>query len=82
MEKVDIGKSFTPTEENIFKAFKITKFKDIKVVILGQDPYPQRGVATGLAFAVSVNTKIPASLKNIFKVAGINSETADKSLTG
>ena len=82
LKKVDIGENFTPAEGSIFKAFELTKFKDIKVVILGQDPYPKKGVAIGLAFAVSENTKMPSSLKNIFEVAKINSETADKSLVG
>lgn len=47
--------------------FTQTELKDVKVVILGQDPYPGDGVANGLAFSVNKGQKIPASLQNIFK---------------
>ena len=56
--------SFQPKKENIFNVFQIP-IKNIKVVILGQDPYPTPGDAIGRAFAVSENTKIPVSLRNI-----------------
>lgn len=56
--------SFQPKKENIFNVFQ-TPIKNIKVVILGQDPYPTPGDAIGRAFAVSENTKIPVSLRNI-----------------
>ncbi len=59
-------RNITPAPENIFKAFRLTKFDDVKVVILGQDPYPQEGCATGLAFALPQN-KMQPSLLNIFK---------------
>ena len=55
----------TPPLQNIFKAFLINP-KDIKVIIIGQDPYPKKGDANGLAFSTNANTT-PASLKNIFK---------------
>lgn len=41
----------TPSQNDVFKAFKSCKYKDLKVVMIGQGPYPQEGVATGLAFA-------------------------------
>ena len=52
---------------DIYNAFKLCSFKDTKVVILGQDPYHQKGVANGLAFSVNKGKKIPASLRNIYK---------------
>ena len=55
-----------PKEEDVFNAFKFTKFENIKVVILGQDPYHQKGQAHGLAFS-SLDDKVPKSLQNIKK---------------
>lgn len=56
-----------PEENQIFRAFDLTLFSNIKVVILGQDPYHQPGQANGLAFSVPKSEKIPPSLANIFK---------------
>ncbi len=56
-----------PKKKNIFKAFKITKFSKIKVVILGQDPYIKEKQAHGLAFSVPKQVKITPSLINIYK---------------
>lgn len=56
--------SYQPKKENIFKVFEMP-LKSIKVVILGQDPYPTPGDAIGRAFAVSEQTKFPASLRII-----------------
>ena len=58
--------SFQPDKNNIFKVYR-KSVKDIKVVILGQDPYPSPSVAVGMAFGVSSSTRIPVSLKNIRK---------------
>ena len=55
-----------PSPKNIFKAFKKTSFSDLKVVIVGQDPYHGRGQANGLSFAVNNDQITPPSLKNIF----------------
>lgn len=55
-----------PAYQNIFRAFELTPFDKVKVVIFGQDPY-HNGQATGLAFSVAASEKLPASLKNIFK---------------
>ncbi|CAB4335807.1 unannotated protein [freshwater metagenome] len=57
---------FTPARENIFSAFQ-EPLDSVKVVIVGQDPYPQEGDAHGLAFSVAHGRRIPASLRNIFK---------------
>ncbi|AGT27056.1 uracil-DNA glycosylase [Borrelia miyamotoi] len=64
--KTKKGKIFPPPKL-IFNAFDSLQFKDIKVVILGQDPYHGKRQANGLAFSVNPNIKIPPSLQNIFK---------------
>ncbi|MGL4652548.1 MAG: uracil-DNA glycosylase [Cetobacterium sp.] len=56
-----------PPKEEIFTAFKLTEYKDVKVVILGQDPYHGFGQAHGLAFSVKKDIKIPPSLRNMYK---------------
>jgi len=61
------NKDISPAIENIFDAFKYCNFESTKVVIFGQDPYFQSGIANGLAFSVNEDQKIPASLKNIYK---------------
>lgn len=62
------GATIFPAEENIFNALKMTPFNEVKVVILGQDPYHDFGQAYGLAFSVPENMKkLPPSLKNIYK---------------
>ena len=60
-------KTIYPAKENIFAALKLTPYKDVKVVIVGQDPYHREGQAHGLSFSVQDHVKIPPSLKNIFK---------------
>ena len=59
-------KTIYPSPENIFRVFDINP-QDIKVVILGQDPYYNPGQAMGLAFSVNPDNKTPKSLTNIFK---------------
>ena len=56
-----------PKEDQIFSAFDYCSFKDLKVVIIGQDPYHGVGQANGLCFSVNDNVLHPPSLKNIFK---------------
>ena len=56
-----------PAYNFIFNAFQQCPFEDIKVVILGQDPYINEGEAQGLSFSVPDDIKIPPSLKNIYK---------------
>jgi uracil-DNA glycosylase len=56
-----------PEKENIFRAFRLTPYKDVKVVILGQDPYHGEHEANGLCFSVYNGVKMPPSLLNIFK---------------
>lgn len=54
-----------PKKENIFRAFELCPFEDLKVVILGQDPYHKDNQADGLSFSVPNSVKIPPSLRNI-----------------
>lgn len=56
-----------PENDQIYNAFELTSYKSIKCVIVGQDPYFNKGEAHGLAFSVKKGVKIPPSLKNIFK---------------
>lgn len=56
-----------PPQDKIFSAFKLCNYKDIKVVLLGQDPYHGYGQAHGLCFSVLPGVTPPPSLKNIFK---------------
>lgn len=56
-----------PPKDHIFSAFNYCAFQDIKVVIIGQDPYHDDGQANGLCFSVAEGVKHPPSLKNIFK---------------
>lgn len=60
-------KKIFPPKENIFSAFNVTSFESVKVVIIGQDPYHGAGQAHGLCFSVLPPTKIPPSLRNIYK---------------
>lgn len=56
-----------PPPKYIFRAFDLTPFDTVKVVILGQDPYHGKGQANGLSFAVGEGMPLPPSLQNIFK---------------
>ena len=56
-----------PSMYDIFNSMKITAFKDIKVVLIGQDPYHEEGQAMGLSFSVPKGVPLPPSLVNIFK---------------
>jgi uracil-DNA glycosylase len=61
------GHTIFPPNNLIFKAFKHTPFDQVKVVIIGQDPYHGENQAHGLAFSVQKGEKLPPSLKNIYK---------------
>ena len=61
------GRRIFPSEGEVFNAFQQTPFEDVKVVILGQDPYHGDGQAHGLAFSVLDGVRIPPSLRNIYK---------------
>ena len=78
------GKKIYPPGPLIFNAFNKTCLKDLKVVILGQDPYHGPNQAHGLCFSVPTGVKLPPSLQNIFKELkadlGIAKETNDGNL--
>ncbi|MBK2028498.1 uracil-DNA glycosylase [Francisella noatunensis] len=61
------GKIIFPKKEDIFNAFKYTELNNLKVVILGQDPYHNYNQAHGLAFSVQQGVDVPPSLRNIYK---------------
>jgi uracil-DNA glycosylase len=67
-----------PEKQNIFKAFSLTKLDNLKVVILGQDPYHGFGQAQGLSFSTPSNIKNPPSMMNILKE--INDDLGKKSI--
>ncbi len=67
IEKEYKEKTIYPPKEDIFNAFKFTPLSEIKVVLLGQDPYHEPGQAHGLAFSTPEGNPIPRSLSNIFK---------------
>jgi uracil-DNA glycosylase len=65
-EQVAAGKRYLPSGENVLRAFK-QPFSDVKVLIVGQDPYPTPGHPVGLSFSVDQKvTRLPGSLVNIF----------------
>lgn len=68
LERQDkLGKVIYPPRKDIFNAFNLTTPQNVKVVIIGQDPYHGYGQAHGLCFSVKKGAKIPPSLRNIFK---------------
>jgi len=60
-------KNIFPPKNRVFAALKLTPYASVRVVILGQDPYHEKGQAQGISFSVPVGEKIPPSLVNIFK---------------
>lgn len=73
------GKTVYPEPKNIFNAFNLCPIDNVKVVIIGQDPYHEPGQAHGLCFSVLPPTAIPPSLVNIYKE--IESDLGHKSVT-
>lgn len=66
-QEKNAGKIIYPPGQNIFKAFDLAPINDVKVVIIGQDPYHNPDQAMGLSFSVPKGIRIPPSLKNIYK---------------
>lgn len=60
------SKTIYPNEDEVFNALKLTPFEEVKVVIIGQDPYHGKDQAHGLAFSVKEGVTMPPSLRNIF----------------
>lgn len=69
VEKERKEKVVFPKKEDVFKAFELTPFENVKCVIVGQDPYYNINQANGLAFSVNKGIKLPPSLVNIYKEA-------------
>ncbi|WP_432204860.1 uracil-DNA glycosylase [Cetobacterium somerae] len=67
LKKEYLERTIYPPNNEIFTAFRLTSYKDIKIVILGQDPYHGPGQAHGLAFSVKKGIALPPSLRNIYK---------------
>lgn len=63
----ETGTLIFPAKSDVFKAFKLTEFATVRVVILGQDPYHNINQANGLAFSVPKGIKTPPSLNNIYQ---------------
>lgn len=61
------GATIYPPQKDVFNAFRFTELGDVKVVILGQDPYHGPGQAHGLAFSVRPGVAVPPSLLNMYK---------------
>lgn len=76
-------KEIFPPANRVFYAFRKTPYKNVKVVILGQDPYHGVGEANGLCFSVNRGIKMPPSLKNIYKELkdDLNIERIDSDLS-
>lgn len=92
IEKIENGNTIYPpttvengkiTQTNIYRALDLTPFDEVRVVILGQDPYHEKGQANGLAFSVYEGIKMPPSLRNMYKELeddlGITRTTTDLS---
>ena len=73
------GKTIYPEPKNIFNAFNLCPLSDVRVVIIGQDPYHEPGQAHGLCFSVQSGVDLPPSLVNIYKE--IESDIGRKSIT-
>jgi uracil-DNA glycosylase len=67
VKKEYLGETVYPSPKFIFRAFDLTPFEQVKVVILGQDPYHGAGQANGLSFAVNEGVTLPPSLRNMYK---------------
>ena len=79
MNQIEI-KTSTPDVKNWFKAFELCPYSDLKVVMLGYDPYPQKSVATGVLFGNSENTIELSPSLNIIKESCINLEVPRNSI--
>ena len=65
--EMQTGQTVLPARADIFNALKFTSYENVKVLLLGQDPYPNSGDAHGLCFSVRPGVKVPRSLQNVYK---------------
>ena len=77
-ERCDVGDSI-PRRDRVFRALELTPFDAVRVVILGQDPYPTPGRADGLAFSVPLDVLHPATLRNILGELARDNPQCDRS---
>jgi uracil-DNA glycosylase len=63
----EVGKVIYPPQQDMFNAFRFTELGEVKVVMLGQDPYHGPGQAHGLCFSVRPGVRVPPSLQNMYK---------------
>lgn len=75
------GRRFTPVLKDVFRAFETCPYKDLRVVIIGQDPYPQMGIADGIAFSCSNTWECQPSLDYIIKAIKATVDEKDRDLT-
>jgi uracil-DNA glycosylase len=68
------GHAVFPPRPEIFRALQVTALNDVRVIIVGQDPYHGEGQANGLAFSVPDGVRVPPSLRNIFKEISSDTE--------
>jgi uracil-DNA glycosylase len=66
VSEVAAGRRFYPPADKVFNALSLTPLDDVRVVILGQDPYHGAGQAMGLCFSVPAGVPLPPSLRNIY----------------
>lgn len=76
------NKTCFPPIHEVFRAFQLCSWDNIKVVIIGQDPYPTVHNANGLAFSVRDHQKLPASLSNIYREIEISNDLCYKITNG
>ena len=77
VDEVQTGRGFYPPGPLVFNALRLTPLEDVRVVILGQDPYHGRGQAMGLCFSVPAGVPPPPSLRNIFAELGSDLAVAE-----
>lgn len=68
---------FCPEEKDVYRALEIVRPEDVKVILLGQDPYPQQGVGTGLAFANKTGTRVLSPSLDIIRQELLRSNLGD-----
>jgi len=82
MSESEAGNKFTPTVKHLFRAFEECPYRDLKIVFVGQDPYPKEGVADGIAFSCSKThhpSQVQPSLRSIYQA--MNDEGVEHSHT-
>lgn len=74
----EAGKRFTPVLKDCFRAFETCRYKDLRVVIIGQDPYPELGIADGIAFSCSKTWELQPTLEYLLNAVKTTVPEQDK----